>query len=241
MHVIYHSLGRYGLFYSCRGFTLVELALVLIIMSVVLVKLIQPLSVSMTQRQYDKTQEVLNEIKLALLGYAQIHGKLPCADLSGNGKNNPGCTNFENNSEGDIPWADLGVEGKDAWGRIIRYRPYDKYTIIDPITTKIGFHNNNGLIIRYALDTDNDGIEDQKTTTTSRIAAILFSLGPNGKADLCNNRTLLLCPNSSGRIYYTQDAPIQSADGLNDFDDMLIWIPRNVLVRSLNQVGKWTP
>jgi type II secretory pathway pseudopilin PulG len=237
MYILKYVPPRYTRYYSCSGFSLLELALILIIISILLVKLIQPLSVSLTQRQYDKTKEVLEEIKVALLGYAQIHGYLPCSDRTGTGLSTSACSNAENNSEGDIPWAELGVDGKDAWGRMIRYRPYNKYT-----TDPIGFHNDSGLIIRYALDMNNDGSADQKTTTTSRIAALLFSRGPNGTADLCNNRiSPLTCPNSSGRIYYTQDAPIQRRDNAFYFDDILTWLPRPVLFHHLTQVEQWKP
>ena len=67
-----------------RGFTLVELAIVLIILALLSGGLMMTLSSQVDQRSYRETQQQLQDIRDALLGYAASHpaldGKpyLPC-------------------------------------------------------------------------------------------------------------------------------------------------------------------
>lgn len=72
--------------HSQFGFTLVEMAVVLVIVSLLLGGLLMPVTAQMEIRGYSQTNTRLAEIKEALIGYAIINGRLPCpATATSNG------------------------------------------------------------------------------------------------------------------------------------------------------------
>ena len=111
-----------------RGFTLAELAVVLVIVGLLLGGLFMPLSAQMNSRNTNDTQKTLNDIRDALLGFAAANGRLPCPALAtisdttaGAGLESPQggpCAN----SAGVLPWVTLGVPETDAWGNRFTYR-----------------------------------------------------------------------------------------------------------------------
>ena len=52
------------------GFSLIELAMVLFILSLMLSSFLTPLAVSLEQRDREKTNELLEEVRESLIGYA---------------------------------------------------------------------------------------------------------------------------------------------------------------------------
>ncbi|OGT70423.1 MAG: hypothetical protein A3I78_04445 [Gammaproteobacteria bacterium RIFCSPLOWO2_02_FULL_56_15] len=121
------------------GFTLIELAMVLFIIALLLGGLLSPLSTRMEMANRTRTQDSLGDIKESLLGYAVIHGRLPCPDCpDGNvgtcsavaaANRNDGIEDLSGTpparvcqaQTGNIPWVDLGVTESDAWGRHFSY------------------------------------------------------------------------------------------------------------------------
>src|SRR5688572_18807822 len=90
-----------------RGFTLIELAVVVVVIALLLGSLLYPLNTQVEQRNVAQTQRVLEETREALIGYAMIHGRLPRPAASetdgsergtcGGGTPNDACTGY-------IPW-----------------------------------------------------------------------------------------------------------------------------------------
>ncbi|MBK8762997.1 MAG: prepilin-type N-terminal cleavage/methylation domain-containing protein [Sulfuritalea sp.] len=69
-----------------RGFTLIELAIVMFIVSLLLGGMLLPLSAQQDVRAYGDTQKTLAEARDALLGYAMANDRLPCpASSTSNG------------------------------------------------------------------------------------------------------------------------------------------------------------
>ncbi len=68
-----------------KGFTLVELAMVLFIVGLLLGGLLVPLSTRLEQESRSQTNITMGEIKETLLGYSVINGKLPCPDCPASG------------------------------------------------------------------------------------------------------------------------------------------------------------
>jgi prepilin-type N-terminal cleavage/methylation domain-containing protein len=60
------------------GFTLVELAMVLFIVSLLIGGLLMPLSAQNEVRGRQETDRALANIREALIGFAAINGRLPC-------------------------------------------------------------------------------------------------------------------------------------------------------------------
>lgn len=67
-----------------KGFTLLELAMVLFIITLVLGGVLTPLSTRMEVEERKKTVEQLKDIKSSLIGYALVNGHLPCPDCPDN-------------------------------------------------------------------------------------------------------------------------------------------------------------
>lgn len=121
-----------------RGFTLIELAIVLVIIGLVLGGLFVPISAQMDMQAFRKTNASLDEFKESLIGYAIINGRLPCpATATSNGLESfcPSATGTCVGAEtttvqihgncssqvngvfsGFLPAASLGVSPQDAQG-----------------------------------------------------------------------------------------------------------------------------
>lgn len=108
-----------------KGFTLVELAIVLLIVGVLLGSFIGSLASRIETTQRESTKKQLDEIKSALLGYASAEGRLPCpAITTTGGEEDPAC-----GLHGFVPGKTLGLSGAynrdnlllDVWGNPIRY------------------------------------------------------------------------------------------------------------------------
>ncbi|OFZ69886.1 MAG: hypothetical protein A2Z01_07995 [Betaproteobacteria bacterium RBG_16_58_11] len=125
------------------GFSLIEMAFVLIIVTLLLGGLLVPFATQVEQKRIAETQKAMEEIKEALLGYALSHISggaapnqpyLPCPDAvimpvpgDGSGVANDGREDRNINEscavpEGNLPWVDLGVSQADAWGNRFHYR-----------------------------------------------------------------------------------------------------------------------
>jgi prepilin-type N-terminal cleavage/methylation domain-containing protein len=63
---------------SCRGFTLVELAVVLAIVGLLLGTLMYTLSAQTDQRNFEETRRRLDQARESLLSFAIVNGRLPC-------------------------------------------------------------------------------------------------------------------------------------------------------------------
>lgn len=123
------------------GFTLVEMAIVLLIMALAIGGGLSVFSGQMELQKIKETNKAIEEAKEALIGYAASHldalnrPYLPCPDKTAPGgagvaPNQPndgledrtgagGCVVVE----GNLPWVTLGVTGLDGWANRFRYRP----------------------------------------------------------------------------------------------------------------------
>lgn len=153
-----------GSMYYCnkyQGYTLVEMAVVLVIVALMLGGLFVPLSAQMDQRNFVETQRSLETARDALIGYALAHGRLPCpATTASNGiekfdtaaggnATNGICESFFN---GFLPAATLGTYpvdnngfAVDGWGKNAanRIRYAVSNTTVNAVTNP--FTRNNGM------------------------------------------------------------------------------------------------
>lgn len=124
-----------------KGFSLIELAIVLFIVGLLLGGLLIPLSTSIEQRDREESELQLEQIKEALLGFTIINGRLPCPDCPDavTGTCNAAAAAEVNDGQedlvgtapnrtcrtdvGNVPWVDLQVDENDAWGNHFTYRP----------------------------------------------------------------------------------------------------------------------
>lgn len=104
------------------GFTLIEIAITLVIVGLLLAGMIGPMSVRIEQQERQKTQAMMEEIIEGLYGFAATNGRLPCPDTTGDGRedSDPNTTTCTSGS-GNIPSVDLAVSRRDAWDRPFIY------------------------------------------------------------------------------------------------------------------------
>ena len=109
------------------GFTLAEMAIVLVVVGLLLTSVMSTVTTQLDARNIGETQSRLNQIKDALTGFAQANGRLPCpADGTiATGASNAGlevaCASAGSISRGVVPWATLGIVETDVWGRRFSY------------------------------------------------------------------------------------------------------------------------
>jgi prepilin-type N-terminal cleavage/methylation domain-containing protein len=111
-----------------RGFTLVELTIVMLIVSILLAGVLMPLSIQMEVRRYSDTKKSMDQIGEAIMGFVMANGRLPCpaSKTVADGTAGAGtellsgsvCSSYT----GVIPWVTLGVPETDAWGGRFTYR-----------------------------------------------------------------------------------------------------------------------
>jgi prepilin-type N-terminal cleavage/methylation domain-containing protein len=118
-----------------QGFSLVEMAVVLVILGFVIGALLLPLQAQREQLSRNQTQNQLEIARKALIGFAQSNGRLPCPatavsniDSGSNGIEQPVGGGACTTQMGYLPAATLGVQPTDtngfaidAWNNRILY------------------------------------------------------------------------------------------------------------------------
>lgn len=107
-----------------HGFTLIEIAVVLVIVGLMLGGLLMPLAAQTDQRNLLEARRQLEDIKEALIGHALSTGQLPCParpELASTGSG-AGIADCTVTGSGVLPWASLGLKETDPWGRRFTYR-----------------------------------------------------------------------------------------------------------------------
>ena len=219
------------------GLSLIEVAIALAVSALLLGGLMVPLAAQIDRYRLRETEAALGNALEALLGYAAAHdNRLPCPDIDGDGmEDRPGPISAPcRGIEGELPRATLGIPGRDGWGRPLRYRGNDALTgpggIPRPPNT------------RGALRIDNPRTGERLTVGDPEApAAILFSCGANGHPDDENDGT---GGSPAGCTNPLRPDPryahaVPGRPGSGGFDDVLVWMSKNVLLGRLVRAGTW--
>jgi prepilin-type N-terminal cleavage/methylation domain-containing protein len=112
------------------GFTLAEMAIVMVIASLLIVSVVSTLTTQVDARNNAETLSRLNQIRDALIGFAQANGRLPCP-ADGTLVSGAATAGLEPAMVGNacpvaakyavLPWAALGMPETDVWGRRFSY------------------------------------------------------------------------------------------------------------------------
>jgi prepilin-type N-terminal cleavage/methylation domain-containing protein len=223
---------------NASGFTLAEMAIVLVIVGLLIGGLLVPLTTQIEQRRVGETQKALDEIKEALIGFAVANGRLPRpATAFNNGAENPAACATEAACTGFIPWSTLGITKLDAWNKIIRYSVTPAFanaafTLTTVATKTVQTRDNGGALVYLAG-------QAACAVATQCMPAVIFSSGKNnwgtgdaGGAFGDNSATNIDEDTNNGaslnfinRITTTNTA---AATG-GEFDDVVTWVPLNTL------------
>lgn len=248
---------------AARGFTLVELAIVMFIVSLLLGGMLLPLSAQQDVRAYGDTQKILAEARDALLGYAMANDRLPCpASSTSNGvEDPPGGTTCAHPHDGFFPAATLGLTPIDSSGYLLDGWGSDSYNRIryavttantNAFTTSSGMKNTGitvldpdlevcttGTQIRVPPVTTSPDTKDMYCHPTYRLAsdavAVIYSLGKNaGSAGGGTEET----HNPNPQTTTTADRAFVGAPQGSEIDDQMIWLSKSTLFNRLVAAGR---
>jgi prepilin-type N-terminal cleavage/methylation domain-containing protein len=209
-----------------RGFTLTEMAVVLVIVALLIGGMILPLSAQQDIRYVAETQKQLTDIGEALYGYAASHAAsdgrpyLPCPDTDGNGTENrtgTACTN----QEGSLPWADLGLARQDVWGNTFRYRVAATFS-----------NSTTGFTLMSAGDLRVCATSACAMTLGINLPAVILSPGKNGAGTATD---LDEQENIDGDTDFVQRNLSGNATG---YDDLVVWLPPSLLLQRMVSAGR---
>lgn len=242
------------------GFTLIEMAMVLMIVALLLGGLLPTISSQAEQRHENDTRKQLDEIQQALIGYAIINGRLPCpATSTSNGAESPAgggnCTTFYN---GFVPAATLGLSSAsnaglvlDSWGNPIRYAITNVSATVSGFNGgtafnvfsfpggigAVGISNLSPNLLVCASATGISGSScggAGNSLTTNGVPAVIFSTGKDGPPGSGIDEQANLDNNQT----FVSHAPSPSGAANGSFDDIIIWMSPNVLVNRMVSAGK---
>ncbi|MBK7953240.1 MAG: prepilin-type N-terminal cleavage/methylation domain-containing protein [Candidatus Accumulibacter sp.] len=247
-----------------RGFTLTELAVVMVIAALLVGGLLLPLSAQLDVRNLNDNRKAMAEVREALLGFAAANGRLPCpaatttaSEVAGAGVESALVSGVCPNHTGVLPWATLGVSEGDAWGHRFTYRvsPVFVQSVPPPGTAWPSPCTTNPqnaafvLCSRGELDilssTGGNGI-------ASDVPAVIISHGKNGNGAYTAEGTQLAVGSdaderenqivSSGATGWTDDGMakkfVKRSTPTASYDDEVVWIPPGLLFNRMITAGR---
>ena len=229
------------------GFTLIELAVVLFIVGLLLAGLFTPVATSIDRERRQKLEREYEQIEEALIGFVIINGRFPCPDCRddatgtcAHGDENDGGEDVDGDTckvgtgpqvEGNLPWAALGVTGRDPWGRILAYQVQQDHADDIDGTGKVQCSIRTGVSFQICSEAgitvkDSGGAcGGPSSDIAQEVPAVVYSEG-NHRATSCNE-----LENTNGDANFVSRG--YSTDETGYYDDMIFWISPKVLVTKM--------
>lgn len=242
------------------GFSLLEMAFVLIIVTLLLGGLLVPFATQVEQKRIVETQKAMEEIKEALIGYALSRSStatptqpyLPCPDafagatISGINLANDGqedrntTTGACDQTEGNLPWVTLGIGQADPWGAPFFYRVTPDFA---NSTTGFGLTTLEDIVVCSSSAAPGCPAANRLADT---LPVVVLSFGKNGQSfacpspgrgDECENRDA--DANFVSRVITKPSSPCGNpGQPLCEFDDLVTWLSPNVLFNRMVAAGR---
>jgi prepilin-type N-terminal cleavage/methylation domain-containing protein len=244
-----------------RAFTLIEMAIVLLIVGLLLGGLLPTLASRVEQQRLGEVRKQLDEIEQALLGYAITNGRLPCpASSSSKGIENfsngasavsGACSNFY---DGYAPAATLGLVSADGyaidpWGNRIHYAVTswnNTFTKLNGMST-VGMSKlmqDNPVLLQVCSGSigmsPTKCAADTLLTAAPGVPLVIYSTGKNGSyggtgADEAANPNIN--SNNNDPVFVTHTPTANTAPN-GEFDDIVIWLSPNILYYRMVAAGR---
>ncbi len=230
-----------------KGFTLIELAVVIAIVALMLGALLVPLATQMDLRNVSETRSQLEEVKEALYGFSMANNRIACPDCAsaaapcntipaanvGDGQEDrTGAPLVCVTNEGNLPWVQLGMGQSDAWANNYAYRVTPAFaddtdgTACGTATIGVSFElcSNGALTVLDSAGGNN---------VATNVPAVVLSRGKNGAAPATSADEL---ENTDGDNIVVLKGFSQQVG--SEFDDLVVWLSGNVLMSRMVAAGK---
>jgi prepilin-type N-terminal cleavage/methylation domain-containing protein len=231
-----------------NGFSLIEMAIVLVILGFLLGGLITPLT---SQREISKRQAAerqLQEIRNALIGFAQVNNRFPCPVIAGDG-GAPSvagpCLPPAGPPIADrVPYAALGLQGDvingnllDPWGAPIHYRLTDVPAASWVYATAIPTSAAPLPDLRVCNALTCLDVPPPSQIIATEVVAVVFSTGPDGLDSPASISPDQLQNLSNGVDFVMRDNSGGYRTNI-EFDDIVVWISQPALFYELSRAGQ---
>lgn len=242
-----------------RGFTLIELMVVLLVMAILASGLAIPLAAQLNARRAEDARRQLAEVRDALLGFAAAQGRLPCPAIAAGGEEafapggDPGngeCATF---GAGFVPGTALGIaspggEGfvRDPWEGRLRYavassavngvtRPFTRSNGAAAATLPaLGAASRFLIVCSSGSGATGSGCGAASMQLTRRAVFVLLSTGPNGGRTPAAASDEARNLDGNG-VFVARENGI---DAGGEFDDVVAWVSLPLLVHRLLAAGR---
>jgi prepilin-type N-terminal cleavage/methylation domain-containing protein len=228
-----------------QGFTLIEVAIVLIIVGFLLTAFLLPLKAQRDIAFQLQTQTTLENAKKALIGFAQTNGRLPCP-ATNNGGAFPDGTGTEAGSGacpsriGFLPATTLGLQPTDAQGYLLdAWNNRIIYAVTDADSD--AFTTNGGMdavgIASLAPDLRVCQSNTCAMTLIANAPALIISEGPTGaqgSGGLDESENSI----TDTDVDFVSHTPTEAGSANGEFDHMVVWLSPYVLYHAMIEAGQ---
>lgn len=219
-----------------NGFTLVEMSIVLVIISLLVGGLLTPLSAQKEQEKRVDNVAFLKQARDTLIGFALVNRRLPCPDTNAvnsptSGLENFPCANNPGPPSGRLPWITLGVVGQwDAWGEPHRIN----YVVNGAFTTNITLNSAGAVLNAIDIHTATGNCNTANNLVASNVPALIWSTAKTDYAAQAPARADEQDNANGDRCYVSRN---YNTINNREFDDQLVWLSDNILFNRMVSAG----
>lgn len=228
-----------------RGFTLLEMALALVVLTLLMSAVVTTMSSQEERKRTAKTREALDQAKDAVIGFALVNGRLPRpASAPTDGTERAACAN-EADCTGFVPWVALGLQPGDGSDRLLKYSVTPAFanaafTFSSLPTKSVRTRDTAGNLVYLAGAAT-------CTATSACTPAVLLSQGDGRWGTRFDGQAIpgswpittdeYLNHTATAHFISRDRTELDTAPGA-EFDDRVIWLPTPVLMGRMVQAGK---
>jgi len=248
---------------SQAGFTLIEIAIVLLVVTILLGYTVAMFSVQQELKQYRSAESEMDSVIKHLIAFAQVNGRLPCPDTSAGAGTIDGLEDILLPSDceaffGFLPARTLGINGKynsvgtlvDPWGSGYGYAVSEFDAGGDGIIELVSANGvrNAGIaaVVPDLFICDDSNVLGNNLDCTSvsgnevigtngAVAAVVISLGKDSAIPATSN---IQAENLDNFNDGTLDKVYIFSPRRDDYDDIVKWLPTNQLFSKMIEAGQ---
>ena len=241
------------------GFSLVELAMVILIMGLLLGGIAMPLSQQRDNARFNSAESQLEDVRDALEAYWLVNGELPCPATPGSdgaaSANGGGCTR----QHGFVPATTLGLRGSrnadnlllDPWGSAVRYSVsasdangngvWDFLNVAEVAAVNLAGLTPELVVCSSATGASASACGSSGDTVANAVPFVVYSLGKDwasfSSADQVENTGTTVAGGPSGIRYAVSANDVFVMRGRTalagaEYDDLVTWLPALVLYKA---------